>query len=156
MICTVTRILGSTYMPTLNLRRPMAGMNGRTFAALYLGPTGNLQCTVKALDIDTGCVKKVKTFDVVLMLDRVIDTVNKRGQKYQKEKKKKMGKFLDRLKREFAWENDEYEYDIPEGTLVHPEIDAEFSGILMNGDDEERDLGLDDHDESDEELIRRV
>ena len=26
----------------------------------------------------------------------------------------------------------------------------------MNGDDEERDLGLDDHDETDEELIRRV
>ena len=28
--------------------------------------------------------------------------------------------------------------------------------IFMNGDDEERDLGLDDHDETDEELIRRV
>ena len=26
----------------------------------------------------------------------------------------------------------------------------------MNGNDEEHDLGLDDHDETDEELIRRV
>ena len=58
----------------------------------------------------------MKTFDVVLMLDSVIDAVNKLGQKYQKEKKKKIGKFVDRLKREFAWENDEY--DVPEETLV--------------------------------------
>ena len=65
-----------------------------------------------------------------------------------------MGKFLDRLKRDFSWENDEYE--IPEETLVHPEISAEFPGILMNDDDEERNLGLDDQDETDEEVIRRV
>ena len=65
-----------------------------------------------------------------------------------------MGKFLNLLKREFAWENDEY--GIPEKTLVHPEINAEFPAILMNGDDEERDLGLDDQDETDDELIRRV
>ena len=77
-------------------------MNGRTFAALYLGPTGNLQDTVKAWDINTGCVKNVRTFDVVLMPDSAIDTVNKLGQKYQKEKKKNIGKFLDRLKRKFA------------------------------------------------------
>ena len=44
----------------------------------------------------------------------------------------------------FAWENDEY--DVPEETRVHPEINAEFPGILMNGDDEEWDLGLDDQD----------
>ena len=88
------------------------------------------------------------------MPDSVVDTVNKWGMKYQKEKKKNMCKFLDRLKRDFAWENDEYE--IPEETLVHPEISAEFPGILMDGDDEERDLGLDDQDETVDELIWRV
>ena len=65
-----------------------------------------------------------------------------------------MSKFLDRLKREFAWENNEY--DIPEETLVHPEIDVAFPGILMNGDAEEHNLGLDDHDDTDVELIRKV
>ena len=69
-------------------------MNGRTFAALYLGPTGNLQGTVKAWDINTGCVKKMKVFDVVPMPDSVVDTVNKWGMKCQKEKKKKIGNFL--------------------------------------------------------------
>ena len=58
------------------------------------------------------------------------------------------------MKHDFAWENNEYE--IPEETLVHPEISAEFPGILMDGDDKERDLGLDDQDETDEEVIRRV
>ena len=41
------------------------------------------------------------------------------GKTYQKEKKKKMGKFLESLKRDFAWENDEYE--TPEEAPVHPE-----------------------------------
>ena len=65
-----------------------------------------------------------------------------------------MGKFLARLERGFAWENDEY--DIREETLIHPEINAEFPGVLMNGDDKEHDLGLDDQDETDDELIQRV
>ena len=43
-----------------------------------------------------------------------------------------MGKFLDRLKRDFASENDEY--DVPEETPVHPEIRADFPGVLMDGD----------------------
>ena len=65
-----------------------------------------------------------------------------------------MCKFLDRLKRDFSLENDEY--DVPEEPLIHPEIDTKFPGILMNGDDKERDLGLEDQDETDEEQARRV
>ena len=76
------------------------------------------------------------------MPDSVVYTINKWGKRYQKEKKKKMGTFLDRLKCDFAWENDEYE--TPEEAPIHPEISAEFPGVLMNGDDEEHDLGVDD------------
>ena len=43
-----------------------------------------------------------------------------------------------------------------EEALVHPEISTEFPGILMDDDDEERDLGLDDQEETDEEVIQRV
>ena len=88
------------------------------------------------------------------MPDSVIDTVNKWRLKYQKEKKKKMAKFVDRLKCDFAWENDEY--DIPEEALTHPEIDAEFPRVLLNGNEEHTDYGLDDHDETEEEQVRRV
>ena len=62
-------------------------MNGRTFQGLYLGPTGNLQGTVKALDLVTGCVKKVKHFTEVPMPDSARDLINKWGKRYQKEKK---------------------------------------------------------------------
>ena len=65
-----------------------------------------------------------------------------------------MENFLDRLKRDFAWDNDEYE--VPEETPIHPEISAEFPGVLMDGDDEEHDLGLDDQEETDEEKVQRV
>ena len=129
-------------------------MRGRTFAGLYLGPTGNLQGTVKVWDLHTGHVKKVKKFDVVPMPDRTVKKVNDWGLRYQKEKKKKMAKFLDRLKREFAWENDEYMP--PEEELVHPEITAEFPGIVMDEKDEDCDMALEDHDENEEEQIRRV
>ena len=77
---------------------------------------------MKAWDINTGRVKKVKVLDVVPMPNSVVDAVNKWGKRYQKEKKRKMGKFLDRLKRDFAWENDEY--DTPEEAPIHPEISA--------------------------------
>ena len=62
-------------------------MNGRTFQGLYLGPTGNLQGTVKCLDLNTGCVKKVKNFTEVPMPDSARDLINKWGKRYQKEKK---------------------------------------------------------------------
>ena len=57
-------------------------MKGCTFQGLYLGPTGNLQGTVKCLDLITGCVKKVKNFEEVPLPDSAIDLVNKWGKRY--------------------------------------------------------------------------
>ena len=37
-------------------------MQNRTCPGIYLGPTGNMQGTVKVLDLNTGKVKKPKTF----------------------------------------------------------------------------------------------
>ena len=51
-------------------------MKKRTFPGIYLGPTGNLQGTVKVLDLNTGKVKKPKTFTEVLMPYSVIKLVN--------------------------------------------------------------------------------
>ena len=47
-------------------------MKGRTFAGIYLGPTGNLQGTVKAMDLNTRHVKKMKNFTEVPMPDSAI------------------------------------------------------------------------------------
>ena len=62
-------------------------MNGRTFQGLYLGPTGNLQGTVKCLDLNTGCVKKVKKITEVPMPDSARDLINKWGKTVPKREK---------------------------------------------------------------------
>ena len=64
-------------------------MGGQTFAGVYLGPTGNLQGTVRIMDLITGHVKKVKNFTQVPMPDSAIKIVNNWGKKYLKEKKLK-------------------------------------------------------------------
>ena len=40
--------------------------------------------------------------------------------------------------------------------MIHPKIQAEFLGVLMDASDEERNLGLDDQVETEGEQIRRV
>ena len=64
------------------------GMQNRTFPGIYLGPTGNMQGTVKVLDLNTGRVKKPKTFTEVPMPASVVKLVNDWGKKYQKQKEK--------------------------------------------------------------------
>ena len=53
-----------------------SGMQSRTFSGIYLGPTGNMQGTVKVLDLNTGKVKKPKTFTEVQMPDSVMTLIN--------------------------------------------------------------------------------
>ena len=59
-------------------------MKGRTFAGIYLGPTGNLLGTVKAMDLNTGHVKQVHFFIEVPMPDSTVDLVNVWGKRYRK------------------------------------------------------------------------
>ena len=51
-------------------------MVSRTFAAVYLGPTGNIQGTKKVFDLMTGSVKKVRTVKSFPLPTCVIDLVN--------------------------------------------------------------------------------
>ena len=53
-----------------------------------MGPTGNMQGTVKALDLNTGKVKKPKTFTEVPMPESVVKLVNDWGKKYEKQGKR--------------------------------------------------------------------
>jgi hypothetical protein len=49
-----------------------------------LGPTGNIQGMVKGLDINTGKIKKPKTFTEVPIPDSVVKLVNDWGMTCQK------------------------------------------------------------------------
>ena len=53
------------------------------------------------------------------------------GKEISEAKEEENGKFLDRLKHDFVWENDEY--NVPEETPIHPEISTEFPGVSTHG-----------------------
>ena len=59
-------------------------MKERTYNALYLGPTGNLQGNFKAFDLKTVRVKINRNFTCVLMPDTVVKLVNDWGGGSQK------------------------------------------------------------------------
>ena len=54
-------------------------IGGQTFAVMYLGPTGNLQGTVRVMDLTRGCVKKARNFTQVPMPGSAIKLVNNSG-----------------------------------------------------------------------------
>jgi len=104
----------------------------RTFAGIYLGITGNIQGTKKVFDLKTGTVKKCRSVTVMPMPDRIINTVNAWGKRYQEEEKKNKIEFLNRVQLQYDWDNDELE--VSEGLmeeLAHPDLSAQFPGIEL-------------------------
>ena len=57
----------------------------RTYDGIYLGPTGNWRLTANVFDLETGKVKNPHTIVSFPAPDRVIETVNKWGRKFQKD-----------------------------------------------------------------------
>ena len=129
------------------------GMQNRTFPGIYLGPTGNMQGTVKVLDLNTGRVKKPKTFTEVPMPASVVKLVNDWGKKYQKTERKESIEFRNRNKEKYSWDNDEYEDDQPviENDHVYAGIPAEFPGIDIDNEDDGP--GMELLEETDEERV---
>ena len=56
------------------------------------------------------------------------------GETVPKRKKYDLIKYLDRIKKRFAWDNDEY--DIPEDDIPHADISADFPEILLDDNDD--------------------
>ena len=66
------------------------------------------------------------------MPDRIINTVNAWGKRYQEEEKKNKIEFLNRVQLQYDWDNDELE--VSEGLmeeLAHPDLSAQFPGIEL-------------------------
>ena len=82
-------------------------MKARAYPALLLGPTGNIQGTIKAYDLTTGRVKKPRTFTPYPMPDRVIRAVNKIGLRDQKKTQERRLELRNRRNEQFDWDNDE-------------------------------------------------
>jgi hypothetical protein len=86
-----------------------------THEAIALGPTGNLQGSMKFYSLNTGRVLKRPLFMPIPMPDRIIAKVNNIG---AKEKQGRTFRFLNRLVQPYEW------------TDEVPEDDAEFQGLL--------------------------
>ena len=122
-------------------------MRPRTYPAIYLGNTNNVQGTKKVFDLTTGVVKKPRSVTEFPIPDRVIGLVNQWGKRYQKEERENKLEFLNRRKLKFDWDNDELvdtngltengliEHGFMENGLMgdptYPDIPAEFPGLEL-------------------------
>ena len=116
-------------------------MAWRAHEAIALGPTGNLQGSVKFYCINTGRVVKRRSFTPMPMPDRVIKRVNKIG---EREGQGRTFRFLNRQKQAYEWTDEvPKDGDDFQGLLEdevkdapYPDISAELPGVEL--DEEER------------------
>ena len=103
-----------------------------------MGPTGNLQGSVKFFCLTTGRILKCQSFTTLPMPDRVIKRVNNIG---LREKQGRTFRFLNRRGEPYAW-TDSVPEDDPEfqGLLedveeaAYPDIKAEPPGVELESD----------------------
>ena len=115
-------------------------MKAWTYPVILLGPTGNIQGTVKALDLQTGEVKKLRTFTLYPMPDQVINLVNEMGRKdMERDLGSRMTRleFRNRLNERFEWDNDDLgEIDSSDlgPTIAHADTPANHPGITFESE----------------------
>ena len=122
------RVLFGSYCKVHDEPTPSNSMKPRSHAAIALGPSWNLQGTVKFFSQESGLVIRRRNFDIIIpMPDAIIEKVNEIG---LKEKQGRDLTFAIRRKETFDW-SDEVPIDDPEfqGLL---EQDHLFPTSLLN------------------------
>ena len=137
------RVEPGTYCEVHDEPTPTNMMTPRTHEAIALGPTGNLQGSVKFYCIHTGRVLKRRSFTPMPMPDHVIRRVNAIG---KREGQGRAFRFLNRSGEPYEW-TDAVPEDDPkfqglldknENTAVYPDISAELPGVTL--EEQERDV----------------
>ena len=132
-----------TYCEVHNEPTPTNTMMPRTHEAIALGPTENLQGSVKFYCIHTGRVLKRRSFMPMPMLDHVIQRVNAIG---KREGQGHAFRFLNQRGEPYEW-TDEVPEDDPEfqglldkaeDTAEYPNVGAELPGVAL--EEQERDF----------------
>jgi len=114
------RVLPGTYCEVHDEPLPSNTMTPRTHEAIAMGPTGNLQGSVKFFCLNTGRILKRRSFTALPMPDRVIKRVNNIG---LRNKQGRMFRFLNRRREPYKW------------TDSVPEDDPEFQGLLEDAEE---------------------
>jgi hypothetical protein len=132
------RVLVGTYCEVHDEPSPSNTMISRTHEGIALGPTGNLQGSVKFYSLTTGRVIKRRNFTEMPMPDSIIKKVDAIG---QKENHGRQFRFTNRVNEPYEW-TDEVPEDDPEfqGMLEEeeaapfPDISAEIPGVSLERD----------------------
>ena len=117
-------------------------MAERTHSCISLGPSGNLQGSLKCFDLITGKVIVRRTFRTIPIPDRILKLVNRWGKTSRSEQYGNKLEFLNRHRAKYDWDNE----DIAEiegiiepqpSSTAHPGILAEIPGVELEADDED-------------------
>ena len=77
------RVLFGSYCKVHDEPEPSSSTKPRTHPAIALGPSGNLQGTVKFYSLDTGVVLRRRNFTLIPMPKMIMDKVNQIGKREQ-------------------------------------------------------------------------
>jgi hypothetical protein len=131
-------VLPGTYCEVHNELIPSNTMTSPTYAAIAIGPTGNLQGSVKFYCLTTGRTLKQSEFTPYPMPDWVIERVN---QIEAKEKQGRTFRFLNQQAEPYKWTDEVPEDDSEfqglldkEETAPYPDISAEPPGVELELD----------------------
>ena len=119
-------------------------MKGRTHGCVSLGPSGNWQGSQVCFDLETGKVVLQRVIRILPMPESVICVVNAWGKSQKNTDFKNKCEFWDRMKREYDWENDDF--DVGDAKLEEEHISkftnlpAEIPGVCMEAH-EQPDVG---------------
>jgi hypothetical protein len=136
------RVLPGTYCEVHDQPTPTNTMAWRTHECIALGPTGNLQGSIKFYCFMTGRVLKHRSFTPMPMPDRVIKRVDAIG---EHEGQGRTFRFLNQQKEPYKWTDEIPEDDTDfqgllenEEEAIYPNVSAELPGVELKA--EERDF----------------
>ena len=142
------RVLPGSYCEVHDKPVPTNTMVVRTQACIALGPTGNLQGSLKFYCLTTGRVLERCSFTVIPMPDRIIRPVNEIG---AHEGQGRTFRFLDRRREPYSWTNKVMEDDADfqgllknEEEAVYPDTSAELPGVELETEEQYYALVLDE------------
>ena len=128
------RVEVGTYCEVHDKPSPTNNMVSRTHEAIALGPTGNLQGSVKFFCINTRRVLKRRNFTPIPLPDSVIAKVNAIG---KKEGQGRDFRFTNRRNEPFSWtdevpvDDDEFQGLLEPDEATFPDISAELPGVEL-------------------------
>ena len=119
-------------------------MAERTHSCISLGPSGNLQGSLKCFDLITGKVIVRRTIKVLPIPDRILKLANRWGKTSRSEQYGNKLEFLNRHKAKYDWDNEDIEeceglIEPQPSSTAHPGILAEIPGVELEADDEDLD-----------------